>query len=681
MAINLQSVPKLQGASVTKTINEPYYANFSAYPYILRQMGLTLNASTIYEHDNVYYIQMVQTRTDDKQAVISISLVDLLHTQLENRIVSDIEYTGNAAGIIAQMFNGTSFNVGSVSSSETRTFKVSSGNRASMLKEICRQYDLEIEHNGYIINFLTPEQNTITPATDIFKDKRGVNIKFLSCNEDVSNVLTHLYWRDATVKNSEYAWLVAANANQYQRRDEKRDFKGDGANKAARYLALKNRPNVSYTVTASPKIPRLQLGQMCNIHCDSLGIDVSLKVVSLTRSLTDPNVRKGGIDQHWDTYTIGTPQKEYIEKFSEYLGTISLPDLIIPTITQEIYDNFDYSQTNTSALLDIINPEAVKIIKADVISANVAQFMHVFANDMEIEMMETNQAMRNVRTNQAGTTRDFIRVQGQTVAGYRQILDLNNTEQKLTLDGQPVYYVDVGMNVADGSEIVGQVSNPFEFMTLTIPHTWNTTLMNLSDDPESDWYLGNYEDANGNSYTSIQDARDAYDEAHRVMVYKVAAEYLRYKITFNEQGEVDWQFGIGDASGNGVGHIRKNNDGLHLAYTRRTGGDAGEVSIDFTDNGIFAVQPTGGPFLIGSGEGGNFHIIDREPTEEDIEAVGENGLIIRYRTEDGGDVFGRSAYETAQTAQTPYEGGYSEFAQSLASIGDIRAALENILTG
>jgi len=82
--------------------------------------------------------------------------------------------------------------------------------------------------------------------------------------------------------------------------------------------------------------------------------------------------------------------------------------------------------------------------------------------------------------------------------------------------------------------------------------------------------------------------------------------------------------------------------------------------------------------FIGGGDGG--HIIrDYTPPPEEVATYPEDSIVIVYDPDKGGKLFGKTAFQSAKDGG--FNGTESEFNSSLASIGNVSSALEEIIGG
>lgn len=250
---------------------------------------------------------------------------------------------------------------------------------------------------------------------------------------------------------------------------------------------------------------------------------------------------------------------------SYYYDSLALPefDFDLPEIKQEINN--------------IVGDSIVEVVENKVIVSETAMLMNVWARNLTVERFETNFDALDLRLPPPENyERLYEKIYNQSYEYRYAKLSPTETENYLNPDGEQIYYT-----------AVGEHPQAYKYFTIADP----VELCPADKMPKIKDGTASGDD--GLTREEFEKWCEEYRETFRVKVRKTLEDIPRLTISFNEKDGAKFptmKWGTGDETGNGIGYVYKNIDGMYFTYTLRAAvgvlnaGD--EVGDRITDSGV-----------------------------------------------------------------------------------------------
>nr|AXS01383.1 hypothetical protein [uncultured bacterium] len=322
-------------ASETRSVNAAYTLNAAVRPRTLRKKGIAITPFTVYKHDGIFYRQLTFNSQDAETGTVNIDAVDLLFADLAERDAPEFVYNATAQAMLSALFSGTKFSVGVCDNLGTREIDIKNANKLVVLNKILELFDCELERNLLTVGVRGKIEHYIDGVP--FRLEKGKNILTLDESIDTGAVITKLRYTDSTVENAPSSTITSAHINKYPVKEAYKEFKGNAAAQAQRYLEAYENPHATYKVTVPFNFKHgFKLGTVTQLYCEQIGVDLRLRVVEITKDLTG---------QAGDTYVLGQKAKSFVELTADLFtreddgGGLTQEDL--DRLKDEIEDGFD----------------------------------------------------------------------------------------------------------------------------------------------------------------------------------------------------------------------------------------------------------------------------------------------------------------------------------------------------
>lgn len=413
-------VPITSG-SIRAERNGYHSLSFSILHKYLKQNNIAIGHNTIFKVDGLFYASSDTSNRDGNQIEVGIS-AELLQTQtLMFKYIEQLELTNTTVTqALSHIISGTIFHVGTCDYASSFDLNITNSNAQHALSELLAQTDMEVVYEGLTIHI---RNSNWTENPKVLT--KGYDFTTLDENTDVSDVITRLYYRNASGEIT--GFVDSPYANKYSSiREGYKEFNLDDAGTlralANEYLSTVDQPKCSISISI-PKIRKLQLklGEIVKIHNTLLNEEIAYKVVGYTKSLTKED----------DTYQLGERKKDFTD--------------IEQIITQEVQE---------------IAPEVIiEVFHKEVISANTAHLLNVWIRDLNVEYLETNFDALDIRKPAPkDNLRNFIRIKEEDMEFVTQSLSATETMDYQNKDGDQIYYT-----------AINDAPDAYKFFTITPP--------------------------------------------------------------------------------------------------------------------------------------------------------------------------------------------------------------------
>lgn len=356
---------KILSGYITHSMNAAYTLQASTAPRTLEEDNLSITPFTVFKVENIYYRSLNFSSSDNVSGGVDIDAMDLLSVDLSEFIVSDFTYeNASVQAMISGLLNGTIFTLGTYENLGSKDISLKNNTKLSILNEILKIFNCELEKDHLQINIKNRIQ--YSDNGNPFLLVKGKNVLTLEESIDSSAVVTRLKFIDSSAENPQVLTLDSQYINNYPTPKEAyKEFKGSAAAQAATFLSTSELPNASYKVSIPFNLRyNFKLGTLVKLKCDQLNIDLDLRVMELTRDLTnltgdsyilgqkpknfiefaaDLFIRKDEIKEElerelegWEELVLEEIEEELDTKLEEKI------DLIVPEIIEEVYERIEF---------------------------------------------------------------------------------------------------------------------------------------------------------------------------------------------------------------------------------------------------------------------------------------------------------------------------------------------------
>ena len=294
---------EIVSGSESRSINDAYTLQATVLPRTLKQKGIVITPFTVFRVNGIFYRQKLFSASDNEIGLIKIDAVDLLFADLIEGDLAVFEHTATAQAMLTALLAGTRFTVGACDNLGVKTVELKNTNRLAALNKILEQFDGEVYREGRTVSI--KNKLDYMPGGQPFPLVKGKNIVTLEESIDTSAVITRLRYIDSTEEEPLTKVIHSQFINNYPVKEGYKEFRGNADEQARRFLEANELPHATYKVSVLPSFKgRFELGAMASILCEQININLTLRVVELSRDLTG---RSG------DRYTLGQKPKSFTE--------------------------------------------------------------------------------------------------------------------------------------------------------------------------------------------------------------------------------------------------------------------------------------------------------------------------------------------------------------------------------
>ncbi len=279
-------------ASSKKKINGLYTLTFEAPIHYAE----AIQKDRIIEADSQYYrIQRIQ-KSGKWRETLNIYCESLFQVDmLDAFAVSFIYSEKSAQEMLTQLVENTMFIVTSCDELGTNEIAATYKNKAELLNELLEIYQGELQIDGLSISI----KGAIGENRGV-QIKKGKNLKGIEATEDISNVITRLYYSNKTgnlggTLDSQYINSYANPKCQYAELDAETKSQLDAL--ALAYLKLNEVPKVNYKIDFADlyyteeyfevkELEKVELGDIITIIHDSFNINIQVRILEIERDIT-----------------------------------------------------------------------------------------------------------------------------------------------------------------------------------------------------------------------------------------------------------------------------------------------------------------------------------------------------------------------------------------------------------
>jgi hypothetical protein len=585
------------------TANEVYELNFTLPAQYVRKENLAIKYNNLFVAEKQYFTPVSIPVTDAEIGEYNIVCRDLWSEVMYGLIRDNLAFTNESLfTVFEQLTEGTPFLVMYVDSD----YSVVSGNYMfengiAIIEDVKSKYGgFDVEIDGLFVSVYL-DRRKYQPGGGAYQLVKGKNCAVINIEEDKENVITSIKYQftedieadgkegaASYVLESEYSNLFPVKQELYVEVPEKNDlavqrYVGD-------VLDINKLPTLSYNLNLSVKIHgKLNLYDMVKIKYDALGVDVELKVISVTRQL---------MEKTSDSIMIGTKQKTILEYFSD----IAQEAETVSDVEKNIVNNIENVINNSETVFNMIEEVTVN----NVLVANNAMIMNCWIKNLKVEELETNFDALDLRLPApTGGMRNYIHIQLQNITLYTA--QLSEEGENYYEKGKQIYWT-----------AIETAEQAYLFFTTTDPISVYPNKDELKDMTEEEI--------------------EAIREKFRVKIRRTLSLTARAGFGFDETDEFKvpllW-LGGGDENQNGRSWITKKGDGIYITYTLRAPAlsfPAGsEISCRFTDAGYLeGIDPKDGTwkrYAMREEDGSIEDLVVNEETGEAVQGKGSAYIV------------------------------------------------------
>ena len=287
----------------THAINNAYTLQATVLPSTLQRRDVKITPFTVFEVNGIFYRQNLFGAADNDIGLIKIDAVDLLFADFIDLDVDVFSHNATVQDMLSALLAGTKFTAGVCDDLGTREINMENSNKLLVLNKILELFDGELERNRLEVSIKHRLEHFV--GSRPFRLEKGKNILTLEEIVDTSAVITKLRYIDSAIEDDAPRIITSPYIGNYPAKEGYKAFRGNADEQARSYLETCEQPYAEYKVTVPFTFDHgFRLGTVTQLFCEQIGINLSLRVVEITRDLTG---------QAGDAYILGRKRKSFVE--------------------------------------------------------------------------------------------------------------------------------------------------------------------------------------------------------------------------------------------------------------------------------------------------------------------------------------------------------------------------------